>query len=341
MADPDVTIIVSPRERFSFAEASLESVYTHTPEPFELIYVDVNSPARVRRYLEQRAREKGFQLFSVPYYLTPNEARNEGLKRATTKYVVFIDNDILVSPEWLSALVGCAEETGAWVVGPLYLDSDGRNRSIHGTGRSAAIRQSNGRTFVDEKNPFKGAPLTAFSTPLRREECDLVEFHCMLVRTEVFNRLGPLDEKLLNHREHHDLCLEVRKAGGSIVFEPSATVTYFPPQRLALSDIAYFMIRWSEAWTEETLPYFHKKWGLDYDEAAAKDLQAGWRRHRFRLLPTRLRRWMHTICGGRIADRAERHVLLPLEMSINRAVVPYISRRYRSERINSTAKPNG
>jgi GT2 family glycosyltransferase len=331
MSDPVVTIVVSPRERFSFAERSLESVYDHTRELFELIYVDVNSPGRVRRYLEKRARERGFQLISFPYYLTPNEARNEGVKKVKTKYTVFIDNDILVSPGWLGALVGCAEETGAWVVGPLYMESDGREQTIHGTGRVASIKTSNGRTFIDEKNLFKGQTPEGLAMPSGRQQCDLVEFHCMLVRTDVFDRIGPLDEKLLNHREHYDLCFAVREAGGSVYFEPRSVVTYFPPQTLALYDVPYFMLRWSETWTDETLPYFHKKWGLDYDEHASKSVIASWRLHRYRLLPTRLRGWMHVVCGDRLARRAERAFLLPVATRLNRAVVPYILRRHRKQ----------
>jgi hypothetical protein len=38
--EPMVTIVVVPRERFSYARTSLESVYANTHVPFRLIYVD-------------------------------------------------------------------------------------------------------------------------------------------------------------------------------------------------------------------------------------------------------------------------------------------------------------
>ena len=34
-----------------------------------------------------------------------------GLERATTLYVAFLDNDVVVEPGWLEALVRCAEES--------------------------------------------------------------------------------------------------------------------------------------------------------------------------------------------------------------------------------------
>ncbi len=117
MTEAIVTIVVVPRERFSCTQASLESIYEHIDFPFKLIYVDGNSPAKVRHYLERKAKEKNFQIIRTDYYLSPNHARNIGLIQVDTKYLVFFDNDVIVSPGWLKALVTCAEETNATVVG--------------------------------------------------------------------------------------------------------------------------------------------------------------------------------------------------------------------------------
>ena len=46
MNEPQVTIVVSPRERFSATKESLESIYQHTKIPFKLIYVAGNSPRK-------------------------------------------------------------------------------------------------------------------------------------------------------------------------------------------------------------------------------------------------------------------------------------------------------
>lgn len=48
-----ITIIVVPRERFSYTQQSLESIYTHTHLPFELVYVDAGSPKHIYKYLQQ------------------------------------------------------------------------------------------------------------------------------------------------------------------------------------------------------------------------------------------------------------------------------------------------
>jgi GT2 family glycosyltransferase len=117
--EPRITIVVVPRERFSLSARTLESLYAHTTEPFRLVYVDGRSPSRIRRHLEAQARARGFRLVRSDRYLSPNQARNLGLRHVETEYVVFMDNDVLLTPGWLEALVGCADATGAEVVGPL------------------------------------------------------------------------------------------------------------------------------------------------------------------------------------------------------------------------------
>ena len=72
-----------------------------------------------------------------------------------------------------------------------------------------------------------------------------VEFHCMLVRRDVFVRLGPLDESLRSVREHLDLCLRVQEDGGEVWFDPEVTATYASVDRMSISDRAYWLERFS------------------------------------------------------------------------------------------------
>ncbi len=139
MNQPEVTLIVVPRERFSYTRESLESIYQNTSYPFDLVYVDGNSPEKTKNYLTQQALEKQFKLIRTEHYLAPNQARNIGLQYVKTKYVVFVDNDIHVAPGWLKKLVECAEETEATVVCPLVCIGKNLHSKIHLAGGEASI----------------------------------------------------------------------------------------------------------------------------------------------------------------------------------------------------------
>jgi len=286
---PVVSIIFTQRERFSYTQESLESVYQNTHIPFQLIYVDAGSPAHIEKYLASEAQAKGFQVVRLEHYLSPNQARNVGLSQVTTKYVVFIDNDVIVTPNWLSRLVQCAEETNAAVVGPTICISEPIHEMIHNPGGSIQIKEE----WVDgekvrrfhHKCHFK-RKIEDVQDRLVRAECDYVEFHCMLARTEIFEKTGPLDEKLLSTREHLDFCMLAAQAGGRIYAERDVIVTYVPGPPLHWSDLEFFMLRWSNAWDLASLEHFIAKWNLVEDGYFKKRYERlGFRRHKAYVKP--------------------------------------------------------
>ena len=280
MPDPQVTIVVVPRERFSCTQESLESIYEHTKFPFTLVYIDGNSPAKVRRYLEAQAQAKNFQIVRTDYYLSPNHARNIGLSYVDTKYVVFIDNDVIVSPGWLKALVTCTEETEATVVGPLMCQYKPLHEIVHFSGgESHIVTDIKGRRHLREKMYKQGQRVADVRPQLQRTQTELAEFHCVLVRTEIFERIDRLDEAMLNTKEHLDFCMTLAEAGGTVYFEPDSLVTYVPGPPLDWTDMHFYMLRWSDAWTLASLNQLREKWNLaedGYFKTKYKDL--GWRR---------------------------------------------------------------
>ena len=290
MAEPRVTLAVVPRERFSCIPRSLQSVYDHTRPPFQLVYVDGGSPRRLRRYLDRQAGKHGFRLIRTSRYLSPNEARNLALREATTEYVVFLDNDVSVTPGWLDKLVACADETGAAVVGPLTCIGRPEHEVIHLAGGDVQILEEpeNGRVIrrVRERMYLPNRKVGDVRAGLRRQECRLAEFHCMLVRRSIFDAVGEFDEGMLSTREHLDFCLLVRQAGGAIYFEPDSVVTYVPGPPFAWSDLGFYMLRWSDDWERRSLQHFSEKWALTQDEFFhSRFARLGWRRHNSLIAP--------------------------------------------------------
>lgn len=224
-------------------------------------------PANFKRYLEAQAQARGFHLIRTEYYLFPNQARNLGLSQVSSKYVVFINNDVIVSPGWLSKLVQYAEDTGASVVGPLICIGKPEHQTVHIAGGEAhlvlKIKGNQPKRHLHEKQYFVNRSVADVRHQLQRQQCELTEFHCMLVRTEIFQQIGLLDEAILIHEwEQIDFCLTVTYAGGTIYCEPAAVVTYMPKPPCVLFDIPYSMLRWQDDWKFANLNHFYQKWNL-------------------------------------------------------------------------------
>jgi glycosyltransferase involved in cell wall biosynthesis len=306
--DPDlVTVVVVPRERFGLSLRSLDTLYRNTDFPFRLVYVDGGSPPAIARALADAAAARGFDLVRTEGHLSPNEARNLGFARASGRYAVFVDNDLLVEPGWLAALVRCADETGADVVGPLYGIGEPQDGIVHMAGGIARIEEKDGQRYLSEIHRFAGRRVAEVEADLKREPTELVEFHCLLVRTETQRAIGALDEELLSTGEHIDLCLTVRERGGTVYFEPASRVSYVPPPPLDPSDRAFFRVRWSEAWTRRSLARLTEKWNLSETDPYMADHVRWLRSHR--RLPLR--------SAERFLDRSlGRTLARPLKMSL-------------------------
>ncbi len=267
MQDPRITIAITPRESFSHTKASLESLLATVPAPLRLVYVDGGSPPWIARYLQKRSREVPFKLVRVNRFLSQNQGRNIALRHIdASHFVLFIDNDVIFAPHWYERLLACAEESGAGIVAPLICNSEPPFKTVHFTSGEARIAETPFGRRLHTKYYHGGWPLSALP-PLRREACDMLETHCMLVRTDLLAALGDFDEGLLSGNDHVDLSLRARALGATLLFEPAAMVNYSSPRLPGgWYDLPFFLRRWSDTWNRATIEHFRTKWSLQGDD---------------------------------------------------------------------------
>jgi len=266
-ASADVTIVMTARERHSLTEATIEAIVAETTMPYRLVYVDAQSPAWLREVLAARAEEWKLDVISFDEPFWPQEARARIMPRVDTRYVVFIDNDVQVEPGWLEALVACAEETQAGIVGPLYLWEKGFEASkIHMAGGKIVETTEGGGRVLDESHWLFNADPRRVSDQLVRRPCDFVEFHCMLVRAELARDPAFFDPAIRCVHEHIDIALKAKGRGASIWFEPAARVHYMAYADYMLDDLSFFRQRWSRAEGEASIAAFSRRWNVIDDE---------------------------------------------------------------------------
>lgn len=314
-----VTVAVVPRETLSQARACLETLVATTEPPYRLVVVDAGYPKATRRWLERFVRLHDATLLRADCVLTPNEARNAAMQAVDTEFVVFLDDNCFVQPGWLDALIRCADETGAAIVGPMYGFRTGRHarETVHVFGAEAHIATEGGRRELVDRHFHAGMPLDEAVATMARIPTEAAEFHCLLVRTALFDELGPLDEGLLSTREHLDLCMLAREAGHEVWTDPASVVVYELPMPLPLSDRPFYVLRWCEAWNRASCTYFAQKWGLA-DVQGFLDLQRFTDERRnvaYRLRPRLLDRAFNKLGGRarRALDRLAQAIVVPRE----------------------------
>ncbi len=316
MNSADFTIVVVPRERFSMAKTSLLDLLEKSSGEFPLIYLDGNSPPALASWLEEQSRERGFRLIRIDHYISQHGAYNIILPLITTKYVLFCDNDVTFSQGWNERLVKCAEETGAALVGPLFLEQMGTCTQIHSAGCHIILKREKGRLVYNEHPILHHRPLHEAESLPERQETANIEYHAFLGRMDVLRSMNPFDPNLLSAREHSDLGLRLKAAGKISLIDKSCTVTYHVPPPLDPDDLPFYRTRWSEKWIGHSYASFSKKWGLRVAVSPwfAQHRRAGFEKWTAPLTP---------LIGWRNARRVYYRILDPLvrllEPAYNRA----------------------
>jgi hypothetical protein len=262
-----VTVAVVPRETVTQVQDALRDLVANTSGPYRLVIVDACYPPETRRWLDDFVRAHDALLLRADCAVTPNEARNAALAHIDTEFVAFLDDNCFVRDGWLDALVECADETGAGVVAPLYgfrASRDGEE-TVHVFAGRAHVEVENGRRLIDDGHSHCGMPLEPAAGELTRTRAETGELHCLLVRTEVFDDIGPFDEELLCTCEHLDLCMLARERGHEVWFEPSAVAVFERPIPVPWRDRPFYVFRWSNQQNATTLAHFSEKWDLDPD----------------------------------------------------------------------------
>jgi GT2 family glycosyltransferase len=271
---PKVTIAYVYNESFSATIPCLQHLIEKTPPgTYELICVDAGAPESIAKQLRKMAEEHDFTLIRSDTFLSHNHSRNLALRQVKTPYVVFVDNDVEVGEGWLEPLVNCADETGAWLVSPLLMQSIQGKLSVHMYGGTYGFKDENGVPKYWQEHIAQHADLETIEV-LARHETPLIEFHVLLMNMTVYHTLGEFDEGFLNHTQHMDLCQAVSDAHKKIFIEPLSIITHLRPEgRLEAIDKDFYSARWGENSSNKTLERISEKYNIPVDDPSLEMLR--------------------------------------------------------------------
>ena len=279
----DISIVVVQRERFSSVIESLHSLFVTIDKNIDVVVVEGASPTSIRKELLDLQRLRPFKLISKDYFITPNEARNIGLKSVGSEYIVFADNDIVYQADWLNHLYKNAQLNNSDFVGPLICIGPPIASKIHHAGGDLVITPNvnTGRFIVSEKHRLMDKPIEAIQTNKLSVNTNIVEFHCFLARRKIIESIGGFNEFLIT-REQIDFGLRNQILGNKVTFESKAIVTYMAHRNIRKEDLPYHIFRWSQPLAEKSLDHFLATWKVEIN--VNRVLNSWIRGHRYRAI---------------------------------------------------------
>lgn len=214
-----VSIVIPVHGRVDLTEECLRSVRATTDDrDVEVIVVDNASTDGSAAFLEGASGEMGNLL------VLRNEtnvgfgpACNQGAAVAAGEIIAFLNNDTRVLPGWLEALASRLrghERIGA--VGARLIYPDARLQE------AGAIIWQDGSGWNFGRGDVPSLPGYE-----RAREVDYCSAACLVVRSDLFRRLGGFDDAFAPaYYEDTDLCFRIRNAGYAVVYEPGAVVVH-------------------------------------------------------------------------------------------------------------------
>lgn len=230
MVEAKLSISIVNYNAKEYLQQCLQSILASgCKSPMEIIVVDNHSDDESVHMMSeefptvtliQNARNEGFI-----------KANNKGLRASRGKYVLSLNNDTVVRPGALDSLVDFMEshpETGA--CGPKVLNPNGslQNQCRRGfpTPMSAIYYFLRLHKLFPRNEKF-GHYLMSHLDPDQVGEIDSLSGACMMVRRDVMDQVGLMDESYTMYGDDLDWCYRIKNAGWKIHYVPHAVIMHY------------------------------------------------------------------------------------------------------------------
>jgi len=219
---PKVSIIIPTRDRAGLLRTCVESVLARTDYPdFEIIVVDNQSvEAETLAYFDELRDNDRVSVLHHDAPFNYSAINNRAAAQCDGTLLCLLNNDIeAISAGWLTEMAGHALRPDIGAVGAMLYYPD---RSIQHAGVILGIQGVANHAYIGRPAGHPGHGARA----LVAQELSAVTGACLVVRRELYERVGGLDEALSVAFNDVDFCLRLRRAGYRNVWTPFAELVH-------------------------------------------------------------------------------------------------------------------
>lgn len=246
-ASLDLSIIIVNWRSAEFTNQCVASIRQHTSGlAYEIIVVDNASFDGCDKILRERAPEVIYRQSQKNIGFA--KANNLGFETAQGANLLFLNPDTVV----VGSAIVCLHDVlrrlpGAGAVGGRLLNGDGTIQTSCIQAFPTIVNQMLASDFLVNKWPEAGmwgaAPL--YRRNPEPDEVQVISGACLMVRREVFEKIGGFSEDYFMYAEDLDLCYKIRRAGWKNYYVPEAAVIHFggTSSKQASNDFSSVMMR--------------------------------------------------------------------------------------------------
>jgi GT2 family glycosyltransferase len=230
--NPKISIIIPNKDAIHMLNQCISSILNKsTYKNYEIIIVENNSTDSSTFSFYHKIESRYSQIKVVFYKGSWNFSKiiNFGSKHANGDFFLFLNNDTeVISPNWLELMLGPCMRSEVGIVGAKLLYANGltQHMGVHmsdgGPGHTCML-------FPDNDHGY-------FNLAAVPHAVSAVTGACLLVKQEVYNKIGGLDETLAVNYNDVDFCLKCNAIGKYVIIQPQAKLYHYESVSRGASD---------------------------------------------------------------------------------------------------------
>ncbi|BCJ87788.1 glycosyltransferase [Effusibacillus dendaii] len=269
---PLISILIPIRDMADVIDICLSSIFQKTTyKNFEVIIIDNGSEQQqtfdtFEKWIEREPERVRVERMEIPFNYS--RLNNLAVKLARGELILLLNNDVeVISPDWLEEMAGQAQRSSVGAVGAmlLYPDKTIQHAGVILVGGVAG----HSHKHFDAESPgyfYRLRLVTNYSA---------VTAACLMVRKEVFEQIGGLDEELAVAFNDVDFCLKLSEKGLYNVWLPHVRLYHYESKSRGHEDTPEKQLRFrkeidlmKERWGDLLLndPFYNPNLTLDRED---------------------------------------------------------------------------
>ena len=220
-----ISIIILNYNAGKFLLECVESIYKSENKNFEVILVD--NASNDKTFRECKEKFSDITLIENEKNLGYCEGNNVGIRRAKGEFVVVLNPDTVVKPDWLNALIHAYESNGDGIYQPKILASTDHNMLLS----SGQITQLFGFGYSRGKGE---KDMNEFN---KLEKISYASGTCLFTSKKILEKLNLFDSFLFAYHDDLDLCWRGALLGIN---------SFYVPQSIVFHPIEGYSFKWSK-----------------------------------------------------------------------------------------------
>ena len=214
---PKVSILIPTRNNYKMIKRCIDSIKKNTNySNKEIIIIDNDSDNNYDDYskLKKYYESKSYKIINFKGNFNFSKMNNFATKRASGELLLFLNDDTKVlDSNWLGELVSVCMQDDVGAVGPKLIFSD--NTIQH----AGMVFLNTGAGFHPGMRLEKNTDSYHNILNVMRDY-SAVTGACLLVKKEIFDKIGGFDDQFDVYYGDSDLCLKIVDAGFRVIYTP-------------------------------------------------------------------------------------------------------------------------